>query len=697
MKPGLNSMQRDAPPVWEAVESYLRAIEPGTDVDDYLDELAEHIFFAPQTHQASEVCILALDRAQSILTRRSMALALALCAGSDSRQAVDALIDAYRQYNEDPYLATSILEALGILALRNPLARVETTAKLLRLELTDSRYLLIKAAKIIGWLDNAQPDTALRDKLHQLCAATDLPVQSEAYYQLGLITLGEAFLASDHAELHQRLGAAQAAFVQSEMTEELRDDATLFHILITVVTTIHALTNESSQMVQRVGRDIEQLQIKLQQINSRIWTDYRSPDTDLMALRVIAVIDALKRSVLSANTAEDWTNFDAVLIELATLHALVRSQTRVAETSSRIGAAISAIADRVIAPHLGPVMLHAVGRRRLSLVVERYRSDPTHNPDIAVSLLALEQVAILSEAASPTDVLHDRLSQLDQLTKQLNASAEEVLLNFLDAVDGNSVDRFIDQLGIAPAPLPIDRPDLYGADPTIDLAVRSLLHKLRAKLDSYPLQQWHRLVETIEALTSFVLLVRDTMPDYTLCVEDKGKGQSASERDLQDHLFEALRLKFNRSASYEHARLGGGRSDNGLRFAECFFPIEVKHEFRSIEPSTIHEHYLTQPDIYAAATDRVAFLIILDLRDINAAGHVDRAKERKRRRTAASHPSLYSLEDGFWVDTLTRDPQLPHMKPKAVVVGLVPGNRPRPSSTTTYSERPASARRKRSS
>jgi hypothetical protein len=132
-------------------------------------------------------------------------------------------------------------------------------------------------------------------------------------------------------------------------------------------------------------------------------------------------------------------------------------------------------------------------------------------------------------------------------------------------------------------------------------------------------------------------------------------------------------------------------------FAECFFPIEVKHEFSSINPQAIHEDYLTQPEIYAAATDRVAFLMILDLRDANATGHADRAKERRRRGQPTDHPSLYTLEDGFWVDALSLDPQLPHMKPKAVIIGLVPGNRPRPSSTTTYSERPAAARKKRSS
>ena len=89
--------------------------------------------------------------------------------------------------------------------------------------------------------------------------------------------------------------------------------------------------------------------------------------------------------------------------------------------------------------------------------------------------------------------------------------------------------------------------------------------------------------------------------------------------------------------------------------------------------------------------------MVLDLRDSNAGGHANRAKKRRRGGQPAGHTSLYTLEEGFWVDALPTDLQLPHMKPKAVIVGLVLGNRPRPSSTTTYSERPATARSKRSS
>jgi hypothetical protein len=192
----------------------------------------------------------------------------------------------------------------------------------------------------------------------------------------------------------------------------------------------------------------------------------------------------------------------------------------------------------------------------------------------------------------------------------------------------------------------------------------------------------------LEKIVSCVKHIRDMLPAYTLCAEDGGKGIKASEGDLQEELFRTLKIEFGRRASYEHTHIGGGRSDTGVGFPEIFFPIEVKHEFRSIERMHIRDNYLIQPDLYASATDRIAFLLILDLRHSNNAGHRKRSAQRKAGEGEGDSPvSLYHLAESFWVDSLPTDPQVPTASPNAIVVGLVPGNRPRPSSTTKYSKR----------
>lgn len=171
-------------------------------------------------------------------------------------------------------------------------------------------------------------------------------------------------------------------------------------------------------------------------------------------------------------------------------------------------------------------------------------------------------------------------------------------------------------------------------------------------------------------------------------------GQGASEKDLQQALFSWLRQRFDDNVVYEFNPLGGGRVDSGLQFPECKIPIEIKHEFTSISPEHVREHYLLQADIYAATTDRVSFLLILDLRDIHAQKHRTRRTKARQMEEKAELVSLYGWQEGFWVDSLPVDPQVPRARPKAIVICAIPGNRPTPSSTTKYSSLPSQVHEK---
>src|SRR5205085_7880504 len=101
------------------------------------------------------------------------------------------------------------------------------------------------------------------------------------------------------------------------------------------------------------------------------------------------------------------------------------------------------------------------------------------------------------------------------------------------AIEEGDVEGWVRRLGLATAALPIDRPGLYGSDPAVDETVRPILESLRARLGPCPGRLWLRLVQALEEDVSFVHYVRDVLPPYTLCTEDGGLGQGASEDDLQ--------------------------------------------------------------------------------------------------------------------------------------------------------------------
>ena len=615
-------------------------------MDDQMDALAAQVLSGAGTSDVADVLRMGLGRARNALTRRSLALALAVVADSCDDAAVDELVGVYRRYQDDAFLAPAFLEALGILAVRNPLARAELTGLLLRLQLADSPFLLVKAVKIIGRIEGSGPMPDLRQKLHSLGSAPHLAVQAEVRQQQAMMALADALLAPDRADLWERLAGTRAAFARAEASEEARPDAALFAYVLDMLLALKNLPVDADNAVRRIN-EIAATRSDLIALGIAAWADYRSGAQDLLSLRLLAVADAVGKAAQGAQEADAWTNFDEALVALAALYTLVRFAPQELAGFERLDAALRESADVVLVPSLGPALQRAVSRRRFARVVDNYVL--AHGEDAkAAGLRALQNAAAALDGTAPSDTERR------------------------DAEQGTGQ--------VAPL-LSVDHPFLLSPDPTVDETIRRVLDGARERLKKYPAPMWARLVEGVQATVCFVNDVRDALPGYTRCKIDGGLGEDALEDPLQEGFFERLRQQFGRNVVFEHARVGGGRSDTYINFPECAFPIEVKRELSSVDREHVRSHYVGQPDDYATARDRVSILLILDLRRSNAAGH----RSKRRRADAQEVVSLYRLPNSFWVDGLPVHPQIAEAHQNAVIIGLVPGNRPRPSSKTIYS------------
>jgi hypothetical protein len=678
---------------WEEAREKLASLPAGPERDDYIDELIDQAMRTlPGEPAVAAFCLEALPLTQRALTLRSTALALALTANPEETAAVDTLVEAFRQHRMDVFLAPTLLDSLALLAERSSMARAETASALIRLTCRDSRYLLIKGAQIIGRLDSLRQSPDFRRKLHELGTCSDLGVQAEVMTQEAFIELADALLSTDAIELYQRLEQAHAMFARAGRMEEHRSDADLFASLVEMLLEFRGFTTDRSTTVQRLQDLIHYLRTVLV---TQWWSSYRSELADVCVARVLEIADALQRATVLMQGAEDWTNLDEALTELAALYAVICSQQG---TEAR-RLPFSVFADNVFIPQLGPVLQAAVGRRRLAKVADNYVA--THGEDEFASGLRafLRVVTALEEQQSKGvqyyTVPQDLSMQLSQLASARGQSPEMMVQSFLRANRQGTDALWIQEWGLGSVELSVDRPETFDGSSSVHEVMEDLLSELKKYLEPYPPLKWQRLMTVVKTIVIFAKYVFDTLPEWTKCQEDGGLGQKASERDLQKALFAWLRQRFDDNVVYEFNPLGGGRVDSGLQFPECRIPIEIKHEFTSISPAYVREHYLLQADIYAATTDRVSFLLILDLRDLHAQKHRTRRTKARQVEKKAEMVSLYSWRDGFWVDSLPVDPQVPRARPKAIVICAIPGNRPVPSSTTKYSSRPSQAPEKR--
>lgn len=678
---------------WADATIQLRGAASVDEADDLVDALTEAVFNGDALPEATPFLTLAVRQASSDLSLRSTALALAVAAPADDNEAVNILVEVYGRKAHHPFLVPSLLEAIGLLAHRNALARAQVHVLLLRLNANDSRYLLVKAAQVIGRLNAIKAEPDLRAKLDEFLGCDDAAVQAEARQQLALAELADVLQAEDEPTFRARLISAGAAFARAEMSEEHRPDASMFVKLIDALVAFFRLARSRSDSEAALVEPAETLRHSLTSLATHDWHGYRSERATLLALHVLGIVDGLRRAAATVGTAEEWTNLAAALETLARLHAQVRGQS-LSDSQDRVVFAMGSFADTVFAASLGPLLARVVQQRRLARITADYVLSHGED-DVARGLRALEQAAATSTFAADPALSEATAGHLVEVAAKVGRAPDVLLSEVLEALQQHRITSWAEEVGLTPGMLPVEQLELYGGDHSVDEVVRPLLHQLADQLGDFQLPKWLRLVEVLVSVVKFVHFVRDRMPAYTVCEEDGGLGQRASENDLQDHVFEWLRLNFGQQAVYELARTGGGRPDTGVVFPEVRFPFEVKHEFQSISLEHLRSNLVGQPDVYAAVTDRVSFLLVLDLRAANAAGHRARKKAARKSGSKPTVSGLYHLRDSFRLEVLPADPDLPDSTSKVVIIALVPGNRPQPSSLSTYSKRPQSARRYR--
>lgn len=676
---------------WNDVSARLANISPGSELDDYLDEIADAALTGNQVSVRASVLVQALTLARSELTIRSVALALAITASDNSDDATDALVTAFRRFRTHAFLAPALLEALSVLAIRSPIARAEMSAILIRLHTKDVPHLLVKAAQIIGRFDPFRHSDDLRAKLDQFDDSKSTSVQAEVATQRAFLMLNDALETETFGGLRETLVKTRQAFSQAERMEEHRPDAVIFSHLLEMVDAFFALPDDRIGVTHRLEALEEELRTV---VVNQWWPDYRSDAAQVCVARVLSISDALLRGARSARDAEEWTNFDAALSELAALYAAIQARAYIDADGRAIVGEYTQFADLVFAPSLGPVLRSAVGRRRLTNVAQNYTAE--HGDDeVADGLRAFVRIVDELDRLTPSGTLdtatfgqQELPLGLMQLAAAVGQSPEELIRSFLDARERAKDDTWVTRLGAGDAPLPVDLPLAFGGNGAIHEITRRLLSEVNERLGEYPQRKWIRFVTALEAVVGFARHVFNASPKYLLCAADGGKGQTASESDLQEDLFRWLRQWFGDQAVYEFTPVAGGRVDTGLLFPELRIPIEVKCEYSDVTRERVQAAYLTQTDMYAAGTDRIAMLFILDLRESLSQSHRDTRKKSPASPRVDRHYSLYTVDEGFWVDALLPDPQILGSRSKAVVIGMIPGNRPKPSHTSKYSKRP---------
>jgi len=437
-------------PDWELWMARLQRATQD-EADDLVDELTELILSSPPDRSATAAAIKALDSARSALSYRSAATAVAYSAGDDDADVVDHLERAFECRRSDSFLASTLLAALGLLALRNPIARAGAIRFLLRLKLGEPRPLLLAGAKVSGLLCDRENVPDLRSKLIAHARSDDPAVRAECLYQYALLRFADALLADSNPGLIASLTAAREAFSTTELSEESRPDATLFRLLIDAVLQFEDLERDRTAAAIRI-RDLAG---RLRDVGSRlvglIFQMDRSPASSQVADRCVAISSALEAAAGEAAQASRWTNFDRSVVSLAECYGIIRYLPTSLAGNEQSIQAFSNLADRILKPRLGPVLARKVGRDSLTEVVrnheKKYGKDGVYS-----GLLALQQAALEAEIRPDHQFSEDLVGRITAMAVAAGCTPEELVSRFNLQISHNGGDGRAVIADFLPAP-----------------------------------------------------------------------------------------------------------------------------------------------------------------------------------------------------------------------------------------------------
>ncbi len=409
---------------WSQWEKRLKGA--GEDIDDVVDELVSQVLSVPPDQEAVPALILALDSARSDLSRADAATSLVWVADKDDVFAVDCLERAFERDKASPFLAPSLLGALGLLGLRSETARAGAKRFVLKLQKTDFSPLLTAGAKVIGMLCDREDDKALRTKLAKLTETQDVAAHAECRQQLALLRFGDALLSEQPDELTNRLREAREAFTVAETSEETRPDAALCGLLLDLVLQFEALELDRQAAATAISGMVGRLRAQLTDLGAGVFQGTHSPAAVQFSRNALRLAKAVEKAAGEAATATRWTQYDESVSTLARCYADIRYQPLAFPGQERVGAAMSSIANRVLKPRLGPILNWKVGRDSMAQVIENYRH--LHGDDeVLAGLLALQEAEAETARQAGHGLSLEKQAKLAALANTLNRKPDELV------------------------------------------------------------------------------------------------------------------------------------------------------------------------------------------------------------------------------------------------------------------------------
>ncbi len=540
-------------------------------------------------------------------------------------------------------VGVSALEALVHLAstgLVRPHRLLAFCADLAGLVTTAPVEAVRRLPRLVGLLHEHVPDDDLVNLLHALA---EIPVaQADALFELALADLRSALNAENQQDVTSGLLAARRGMGRATALDADRLDARAYAAALDAV---FALLRHDGDEVRAATRRLDDAVSHywawLDGCYVPPWTQPRR-EAERSWSRLCAFLVPAARS-LGENV---WYHNDLALLALVRAYEQTRALTLPGVHQDRVARLTRPVIEATFIENAHKL---AVLDRALA-EDPRFQNDPTAR-ELRDSVQAAHAGVRVAEHPLPGgDAPGKDLRRVPAILKRLGLTntvrlVDAVPIDLRDLLEEALYDDEVRMMEIR--------------NPKLENLLDRLTSELRESPD-WPLagKEFSTLVEeTVLYLTKCYDVGKKMAGGRAFLFEDKKP--TAKEKDLQLDFIDWLERPFEGHVRAELEDVGTGRADIAILLPRFTFYIECKREESDSSRETLRK-YLGQSRAYTVANVAFVVLIVLDLT-----------------RHATGAPDLFS---SVWIDRV----QVDHIEtPRYVLVARVPGNRPRPSATST--------------
>jgi len=483
-------------------------------------------------------------------------------------------------------------------------------------------------------------------KLYELSDDENGDVASEALYWLGFMELTRT---NDSLEdFVTSLGKAKLYFLSSEGSTENRKDATYY---VSVIELLEALLAAKPKIVESKWVKIEEIMF------TRQMYEFNEAFLELDLL-TFQLLNNLKKRFKILIRSILWINIET---EVMALVQVSREFEKLKLASGKHENCVSALQKSAI-----EAVSNHLYRQQLSGEQARLENLRGKNGDVNL-------IPFLDKLLNTISAPNKSQSENPELLLALNklTTAEEAIKIYGQISDRNKASVVIEALSNL-----MDRNNnaetgfitgsLNGQEIYYDLK-----KEITANLPKYDEVRLKVFLAILEEVIRYALrtTIKSSKKEFLFLYSKtvNGKGVSASEQDLQDHMYD--RLVATRIAyGFEHERpkfVDGGRVDIVFKTDLVTIPIELKKTEDEVSLARIEQDYISQAQTYTSGYDQLGIFVLLDLTD------------------KGTKPSP-NIKDWFHFHHLTPTTSLPISHPDCIISVIIPGNKLLPSSKSKY-------------